>query len=143
MQWLDVGSRFPEKGLNLGCTGESAKSSPTDHQGIPYTFIFLQRNLAFSQKRTQFLLTLNINPNSILEIFKNDYHIVCIMNFAECLECPLVKYKLTIYKHLSYSLPKKNKKKKGIKKLKLIHKHKMQKTIIDFLFLNAEVHSSD
>lgn len=26
VQWLDVGSRFPDQGLNLACGGESAKS---------------------------------------------------------------------------------------------------------------------
>ena len=30
---LDVGSQFPDQGLNPGCSGESTKSYPLDHQG--------------------------------------------------------------------------------------------------------------
>ena len=35
MQWLDVGSQFPDQGLNLGCSSESGESYPLDHQGTP------------------------------------------------------------------------------------------------------------
>ena len=33
MQQHDVESQFPDQGLNLGHSGESAKSKPVDHQG--------------------------------------------------------------------------------------------------------------
>lgn len=58
------------------------------------------------------------------------------MSFTESLQCPPVKYELTIHKHLPYSLPQRKEndslqEDKRRKKEKLIHKHKEQKTIID------------
>ena len=35
LQWLDVGSQFPNQGLNPSHNSESTKSSPLDHQGTP------------------------------------------------------------------------------------------------------------
>ena len=35
MQQLDVGSQFPDQGLNLGHRSESTKSQPLDLQGTP------------------------------------------------------------------------------------------------------------
>lgn len=35
MQQLDVGSWFPDQGLNLGCSRERATSSALGHQGAP------------------------------------------------------------------------------------------------------------
>ena len=35
MKWLDVGFQFPDQGWTPDCHGESAKSSPLDHQGTP------------------------------------------------------------------------------------------------------------
>ena len=35
MQWLDVGARFPDQGLNLDGSSESAKSYPLDLQQLP------------------------------------------------------------------------------------------------------------
>ena len=32
MWWFDVGSQFPDQGLNLGCSSESTESKSLDHQ---------------------------------------------------------------------------------------------------------------
>lgn len=35
VQWLEIGSQFPEQGWNLGHSGESMESYPLNHQGTP------------------------------------------------------------------------------------------------------------
>ena len=40
-------SQFPDQGLNLGCSGESIKSQPLDHQGAPTT-VLVFRNIALN-----------------------------------------------------------------------------------------------
>ena len=39
MQQLDMGSLFPDQGLNPGHSSESAKSYPTNHQELPVNLL--------------------------------------------------------------------------------------------------------
>ena len=38
MQWPDVGSQFPDQGLNPGRSSVSAQSEPLEHQEFPLSF---------------------------------------------------------------------------------------------------------
>jgi len=46
-----VGSRLPDQGLNLGCSGEGTESQPRDHQGTPGQRTF-EAAAKSEQKRT-------------------------------------------------------------------------------------------
>ena len=46
MQQLDMSSQFPDQGLNLGCSGESAESQPLDHWRTPLMTLFLATPMA-------------------------------------------------------------------------------------------------
>lgn len=51
IQWFDVGSQFPDQGLNPGLRGESAESQPLEHQGTPTAWILLQLKVPYSGKK--------------------------------------------------------------------------------------------